>query len=286
MANLISKGFILNFITNLHAGSGDANYGIIDKLVQRDPSTSRPIIHSSSLKGALREFFEQPQKYPFDKENKKTNDFITEVFGTHHDDKKDMATGKCRFLAAYLLSIPVRSNAIPFFMATSIDVLKELKEEAANTGYKLKPELIHEIDAVIELFSNSDAEDNAYIFTEKFGLDVILEDWKASPSKINITELEKLTGNNLAIFNSKSFAELCNQLPVIARNQLENGSSKNLWYEEVVPRFTRFFQFTLIPDEDNQSINTFLDELTDDKNTFQIGANATIGYGYCKITKL
>lgn len=284
MANLISKGFILNFITNLHAGSGDANYGIIDKLVQRDPSTSRPIIHSSSLKGALREFFEQPHKYPTNDKGM-TNNFISEIFGTHQKDQ-NMVTGKCRFLAAYLLSIPVRSNAIPFFMATSIDVLKELKEEAANTGYKLKPELIHEIDAVIELFSKSDEEKDAYIFTEKYPFPVILEDWKATSSKINITELEKLTGNNLAIFNSKSFAELCNQLPVIARNQLENGTSKNLWYEEVVPRFTRFFQFTLIPDEDNQSINTFLDELTDDKNTFQIGANATIGYGYCKITKL
>jgi CRISPR-associated protein Cmr4 len=285
MANLVSKGFVLNFNTNLHAGSGDANYGIIDKLVQREPSTNQPIIHSSSLKGALREYFEQPKLYPFDEKTKNTHPFIREVFGTHQDDT-DMDTGKCRFLAAYLLSLPVRSNTIPYFMATSVDVLKELKQEAESTGLNLKKELLDEIDSIIGLFPN-ETEGDPYIFTNKFGLGVTLEDWKARiADKISVTETEKIAGNNLAVFNSKNFAELCSQLPVIARNQLENGISKNLWYEEVVPRFSRFFQFTLIPNETNSFIGQFIDELLEQKNTFQIGANATIGYGYCKFLKL
>ena len=103
MANLVSKGFILNFQTNLHVGSGDANYGIIDKLVQREPSTNRPIIHSSSLKGALREYYEFIN--PIIKDDKKvtTSELVREVFGSHQQDDK-MDTGKCRFLAAYLFS--------------------------------------------------------------------------------------------------------------------------------------------------------------------------------------
>lgn len=286
MANLVSKGFVLNFNTNLHAGSGDANYGIIDKLVQREPSTNRPIIHSSSLKGALREYFEQPKLYPFDEKTKKTHPFVKEVFGSHQNDD-NMDTGKCRFLAAYLLSIPVRSNVIPYFMATSVDVLKELKNEAISTGYVLNPELIQEIDAIIGLFPVSGIVNGPFIFSSQFGTNVTLEDWKATvANNVKVTELEKITGNNIAVFNSKNFADLCNQLPVIARNQLENGISKNLWYEEVVPRFSRFFQFTLVPEEDNKSINSFVGDLTNTTNTFQIGANATIGYGYCKFTKL
>ncbi|MCD4675191.1 MAG: hypothetical protein K8S18_04240 [Desulfobacula sp.] len=45
-------------ITNLHVGAGDANYGVIDNLVQRDVVTGLPVIHGSSLKGAIREFYE------------------------------------------------------------------------------------------------------------------------------------------------------------------------------------------------------------------------------------
>lgn len=291
MANLVSKGFVLNFQTNLHAGSGDANYGIIDKLVQREPSTNRPIIHSSSLKGALREYFEQPQMYPFDEVKRETDPFISEIFGSHQKDERNMETGKCRFLAAYLLSLPVRSNVIPYFMATSVDVLKEFKNEAISTGYTLNPALTAEIDTIIGLFSANGEEKlnegKPFIFTSKFGTNVTLEDWKARVNdKVKVTELEKITDSNLVVFNSKDFADLCSQLPVIARNQLENGISKNLWYEEVVPRFSRFFQFTLIPNESNPLIKSFTDDLLDSKNTFQIGANATIGYGYCKFNTL
>jgi CRISPR-associated protein Cmr4 len=290
MANLVSKGFVLNFQTNLHAGSGDAHYGIIDKLVQREPATNRPIIHSSSLKGALREYFEQPQMYPFDEERKLTHPFIKEIFGSHQNDD-NMETGKCRFLAAYLLSLPVRSNVTPYFMATSVDVLKELKDEAISTGYALNTALDAEIDSIIGLFNTNGEEKfhegKPFIFTNKYGANVTLEDWDARVNeKVKVTELEKITGSNLVVFNSKNFADLCTQLPVIARNQLENGISKNLWYEEVVPRFSRFFQFTLMPNEKSLLIDSVIDHLTNADNTFQIGANATIGYGYCKFNTL
>lgn len=290
MANLASEGFVLNFLTNLHAGSGDANYGIIDKLVQREPATNRPIIHSSSLKGALREYFEQPKMFPFDEVNKTTDPFISDIFGSHQKDEKNMETGKCRFLAAYLLSLPVRSNVIPYFMGTSVDVLQELKLEADSTGYPLDQKLVAEIDAIIDLFKENGKiaihKGGPFIFTNSYGTNVTLEDWSASFMGLKVTELEKITGNNLVVFNSKDFADLCSQLPVIARNQLENGVSKNLWYEEVIPRFSRFFQFTLVPDKNNPSVKSFIDKLMDSKNTFQIGANATIGYGYCKFNTL
>ena len=286
MANLVSKGFVLTFNTNLHAGSGDANYGIIDKLVQREPSTNRPIIHSSSLKGALREYFEFKEPPTKDGDKVITSKLVREVFGSHQNDEK-MDTGQCRFLAAYLLSLPVRSNVIPYFMATSVEVLKELKNEAISTGYVLNPALVAEIDSIIGLFPAGGVEKGPFIFSNQFGTNVTLEDWTATVTdKVKVTELEKITGNNIAVFNSKDFADLCNQLPVIARNQLENGISKNLWYEEVVPRFSRFFQFTLIPNESNKEIDSFLKDLVNKNNTFQIGANATIGYGYCKFNTL
>ncbi len=69
-------------------------------------------------------------------------------------------------------------------------------------------------------------------------------------------------------------------LPIIARNCLENGESTNLWYEQVLP--SQSVLGTIIksdvdcPELDETLMN----------GVVQIGANATIGYGYCKFIKL
>ena len=49
----------LECITNMHVGNGDVNYNIIDNEVERDPVNHYPTIHSSGVKGALREYFEK-----------------------------------------------------------------------------------------------------------------------------------------------------------------------------------------------------------------------------------
>lgn len=79
---------------------------------------------------------------------------------------------------------------------------------------------------------------------------------------------------------SENFNSLCSDdnLPIIARNCLENGESTNLWYEQVLP--SQSVLATII-----QTNNA--DDLDILKNAIvQIGANATIGYGYCKFIKL
>lgn len=62
-------------------------------------------------------------------------------------------------------------------------------------------------------------------------------------------------------------------LPIIARNCLENGESKNLWYEQILPAETVLY--TIIQEEGEDLAKL-------DGKIIQIGANATIGYGYCK----
>jgi len=49
--------YIIEALTNIHVGSGDINFDIIDNQVQKDAITGYPVIHSSSFKGALREHF-------------------------------------------------------------------------------------------------------------------------------------------------------------------------------------------------------------------------------------
>ena len=81
--------------------------------------------------------------------------------------------------------------------------------------------------------------------------------------------------------NDAKFIELCSDdnLPIIARNVLENGESKNLWYEQVIPAETVFY--TLIDGGDDTSLTQ---RISAENAIVQIGASATIGYGYCKFT--
>lgn len=71
------------------------------------------------------------------------------------------------------------------------------------------------------------------------------------------------------------------ELPVIARNCLENGVSKNLWYEQVLPRKSRL-AFFILHDEDeiDEAFNSAITSVP-----VQIGANASVGYGICVIKK-
>lgn len=91
-------------------------------------------------------------------------------------------------------------------------------------------------------------------------------------------KFEKTNHNGKEIVRVKNneMVELCSDdnLPIIARNTLENGESKNLWYEQILPAETVFY--TIISEDGNK-----LKDALDGK-IVQIGANATIGYGYCE----
>lgn len=88
-------------------------------------------------------------------------------------------------------------------------------------------------------------------------------------------------GKTLEVLPASAFKEHCERLHVIARNNLENGKSVNLWYEEVVPRQALFYTIIQHPEEQSSLI-------TEIKTTslIQIGANATIGYGQCQFSLL
>lgn len=68
-------------------------------------------------------------------------------------------------------------------------------------------------------------------------------------------------------------------LPIIARNVLNSGGiSENIWYEQVIPAETVFC--AIIQEEEDKLLNAL------DGKVIQIGANATVGYGYCKFKKM
>lgn len=258
--------YIITAKTHLHVGSGNSNAGVIDNLVQRDPADNLPCIYASSLKGAFREYFEVgPVK------NKTLADII---FGEgKNKDSQGTKKGSHIFHQASLLSIPARSNVKLFYHATCKSVLKKFIEDAELFG-KNVADLEKEVKALPTL------EKKALVVGEIFDNMQIEDYFEFEKIESKIPNLTTLLGTDIVIFSDEDFKDLCSDynLPVIARNNLENGQSKNLWYEQIVPRQAKFYFFTAT----NCETDNF-DEHVRGKNV-QIGANASIGYGVCTIS--
>ena len=229
-------------------------------LVQRDVNTCLPTIHSSSLKGALKVHF---SSVPVDSK------FIENVFGM-----EDNKPGKWKFLSADLLSRPIRSDKIQYFNATSSEALKNFLVKAEALG--VENEILIEIEKITKL---TVPKNKPFVFVPEYD-GAIIEDleWVAGYKNVEIdfSKVSPLLGENIVLIEDADFREL--ELPVIARNHLENGQSENLWYEEVVPYDSRFGFFIIEKDSSNSVV--FIKGI---ENVVQIGANASIGYGLCQI---
>ncbi|KGN89239.1 type III-B CRISPR module RAMP protein Cmr4 [Porphyromonas gulae] len=222
--------YVIRCLTNMHVGKGDATYEVVDKCVQRDVTTGVPCIYSSSLKGALRQFFSKQGFTELDyvfgadvNRDKKNN--------SNENNEEEHSIGNFTFFQANLLAYPVQTT-----------------QEGATYILKTNKTLQEPITELANLLS--------------------------APSNIEALlpkGIEKDLSN-----------EALEQLPVIARNKLENGKSENLWYEEVVPAESRFVFFVSY---DNEEIFAKFDKIIQEK-VIQIGANGSIGYGFCKVTNV
>lgn len=162
---------------------------------------------------------------------------------------------------------------------TSIDLLKVFGSDKTDKSKGSQKGLYTFFDANI-LFLPKQSDTQLYeLVTCKLVLDRFF-------SQVELLTGEHLTESNLSNFNykkidDKDFIDLCSDdnLPIIARNVLENGESKNLWYEQVLPAETVLY--TII---DSKADDTLKNAIKD--SIVQIGAGATIGYGYCKFTNL
>ena len=225
--------------TNLHVGNeSGGDFTIIDKAIQRDPLTNLPCINSSSLKGAINEFCSNAIKMPADDRKK--------LFGSDKKDKKgESQKGEAIFFDAKLLYLPQQDDNTLFHVETTSNVVDMMNKRVQLFDSKF----------------NYAAENNIG------GRPVVmLADKKEIDGQ----------GNEITITADKQFEAKCSDdnLPIIARNVLDNGESKNLWYEQVLPSETVLY--TIIQEEGDVLAKALNGQIV------QIGANATIGYGYCK----
>lgn len=231
----------LECITNMHVGNGDVNYNIIDNEVERDLVTGYPTINASGVKGALREYFEKNKSK--DKTDNKSNDLIMSIFGGENSQ------GQVKILGADMVAIPGRATGgdVPFYLIST----KQSYERTEELG---------------DLF---------------VGKKIIEE--SNEPIKIEVEGIKpysviKFAGKEIYEIQEEEFKAI--SLPVLARNVLNNGISKNLWYEEVVPHES-IFVFPAISEDENL-LDMFASTI--DGKIVQFGGNASIGYGLCKVS--
>lgn len=257
-------------LTNLHVGSGDVNYNIVDNEVERDPVTGDPTINSSGVKGALREHFTAVLDHEkvidiFGQDNKERTDKNGK---TIKPDPNKVMPGKYKFFNAGFLARPLRvsDGSSSFILVTTPEILCNFANLMRNLGN-------NDYDGLSDINVDKDV-----FISNSTGISI--EGTPVSPieglSEEQIKLIKSLIGESFAITNDLSRYDL----PVLARNFLENGISKNLWYEEVVPHESIFYTIIITPEKECALDAEF------ERSVIQFGANASIGYGITRISQI
>lgn len=311
--------YYINCLTNLHVGSGDVNFNTIDNEVERDPVTGYPTIHASGIKGALRQFFvenvkdaaltirffgssvqnskkeadatDQEQSSTTDEESSAISEEVDATTGEEEDSaagedasasskdktvqlskKAGSIPGSLKFLTAQMLGRPARASQgrQAYYMVTTKLALEQLCTIGKALGCmpSFNPQ---DLSATINYRSPQEL-----VAVEGYPVNKALPN---SGDFIGISNyLRRRFKEDFLILSDETFRKL--PLPVLARNQLENGESKQLWYEEYVPHKSIFWFAVIGSAED---LKEFDDKVKD--KLIQFGGNASIGCGLCIVTK-
>ncbi len=300
-----SKILFKKVITPMHVGSGN-DLGVIDLPIQREKHTGFPKIEGSSLKGSLREAYEAKLgegnldvhlAFGFDEDADKGKNIAKLL-----EDKTQYA-GALGFSDARLLLLPVRSVKGVFAYATCPLILNRLVEENAFWGSEGAPDIsgikVDEGSALVMSDSkvvkgNDDAKTvslEEYTFTaSKCDEKAVGDLFRTIGAKFDEDIMERLVILSDDDFNY--FSE--NGTEVITRTKINNetGTVQDgaLFNEEYLPAGTFLYSLVFMAPVFNEKKGSFAEEgklqewfLSNSPEYLQIGANATIGKGICKL---
>ncbi|MDD4180905.1 MAG: type III-B CRISPR module RAMP protein Cmr4 [Victivallaceae bacterium] len=248
--------------TPLHVGAGNS-VGAIDSPIMRERHTRIPIIPGSSLKGVLRDLFN-------DSENQES------IFG------KNEEAGKLLVGEARVLAFPVRSAKGSFAWITCPLALARYQR-----------------DAEIKLTLPENIKDMACCASEKLQLDgkVILEEYCFNSQKLDETiaaELKKLSvdtvwqeiAERLVVLSDEMFSYFVeNACEVVTRTKINDKTgvvdNSALFNLEQVPSETMFY--AVFGENNDGCLSALESKLTDCENLIQLGGDATTGLGFCTV---
>lgn len=274
-------------LTPLHAGTG-RGVGVIDLPIAREVATGIPYLPGSSLKGVLR-----------DKSG--DNDTTNYVFGpsTKNIEESNLAAGAAQFTDQRLLLLPVRSLKGTFAWVTCPFVLHRLRREC---------EAIGETQNLPKALKQPAKKEDAFVPEGQKTLTtsgkIVLEDLDLSP--VDDQEVlawatwlgEKLFTDNewremltakLVVVHDDVFSYLLQTgTEVVARIQIDDSKTVvkgGLWYEENLPAESVLWGLVAAQQVGKGEAPTKVLEqvrkLTE--GVVQLGGNATVGRGLCRL---
>ena len=282
--------------TPLHAGSGDS-LGIVDLPIQRERHTSFPKIEASSLKGALREAFEE-------KIGLKDADLLI-AFGKEEGDITAAALG---FTDARLLLFPIKSMKGVFAWVTCPRVLKQFEKDMkmSNSAFSISdiPSNPSENQSYL-LNGSSDlkiAKDKNHIVLEEYAFKATAKELKVNGKDLQVWLAENLfntEGGNywaekvkkdIVILSDDDFKDFVNlSTEVITRTKIDNEKGTvvggALFTEEFLPTESVLYALVLASPEfsdktGKKTAEQVMSFFTDNTpSVFQLGGNATLGKG-------
>lgn len=296
--------------TPLHAGSGEG-VSYVDLPIQREKHTDYPIIQSSGVKGAFRDWGEDALKI----KNFGDKDLINKVFGPEpKEGESSEHGGTLSFTDAQTILFPVRSFKGGFAWIICPNVINRFSRFLKMIGIAEKFEVI-----------DSPQEGTAWISDgcalEINNQKIILEDFAFKAEKKESSKIKELANwlsknafpkdffkdenllsiyisNHLAILSDdcfKDFVKLSTQ--IITRIRIgESGTVEGgaLWTQELLMTDTLLYCLALAKDMESpekgkfgakKAIN-YLKELINTSHILQIGGDETLGRGLVKVRYL
>jgi CRISPR-associated protein Cmr4 len=288
------RPYLLHALSPLHAGTGQAA-DVIDLPIARMKATGIPIVPGSSIKGVLRDWFDQDDR--LDRETHRA------VFGPATNESSSEYAGALMVLDARLLALPVRSFRGTFAWVSSPLLLELARRDlkAAAPGH-IKAMDKHQA-VVADVTSSINVQVTGgknKVFLEDLDLDV-----QTSGPRAEVGQWAKWIGKLVAPSNPTMFEnrflvvddetmtflwETGTQVDTRVRIDSNTRTVANgaLWSEESLPPETLLIGLTSADKSRNQKIaqkspNDILDVVFKEEHTLQFGGKATVGRGICRM---
>lgn len=315
----IVKPVFLLCETPLHAGSGDS-LGVIDLPIQRERHTSFPKIEASSLKGAIRQAFED-QNPVCTSELSEYKTALELAFGPENAGNDGFAAA-LGFTDARLLLFPVKSMKGVFAWISCPKILTQFYRDFSLGGVACLPVVDALKGVAVPANSSLCIDDNVVLEEYTFKLEkssivvcaaTLLADWLAN----NVTDdpfWKKKMSTDIVVLSNEDFTDFVNlSTEVITRTKIKNETGTvepgALFTEEYLPAESVLYSLVLASpifkenDADKGIFNMSYDSpcFTDCENeeskvmeffrkalpkVIQVGGNATLGKGLVRTKPL
>lgn len=253
--------------TFIHPGTGQ-NVGAIDLPVAREAATDYPFIAGSSLKGALRDAYEQKDRAG-----------ASDIFGPKVGDPDvELRAGNLLVSDARLLLLPVRSLSSAYKWVTCPHLLERFKRDTGRSDSTVNFD-IPKVENKMVLSSENQGtrlflEERSFEVAGTLGDDLM----DALEQLISNDDIKARLKGQLAVLSNDDFSWFARYgLAVQARNVLdsEKKTSNNLWYEETLPPDT--LMYAVLAERNGKGVLQDVQRIGD---YLQVGGNETVGQGW------